>query len=129
MRVHVRAFILGGGGGGGGTHNIDFYDKIIFNYHYIIKYAPYLFFWHYSTRPEDQWSCKRSPDYFPGIATTVKEKKGNIDILDAQEQLTRWSLIRSGQISKSSKLLGFFHLLREANSAGSGQIWPNYELL
>ena len=22
--------------------------------------------------PEDQWSCKRSPDYFPGITTTVK---------------------------------------------------------
>ena len=23
-------------------------------------------------KPEDQWSCKRSPDYFPGITTTVK---------------------------------------------------------
>ena len=40
-------------------------------------------------KPEDQWSCKRSPDYFPGITTTVKrEKGGNIDFLDAQEQLT-----------------------------------------
>ena len=27
-------------------------------------------------RPEDQWSCKRSPDYFPGINTTVKREKG-----------------------------------------------------
>ena len=25
--------------------------------------------------PEDQWSCKRSPDYFPGINTTVKQEK------------------------------------------------------
>ena len=27
-------------------------------------------------KPEDQWSCKRSPDYFPGITTTVKREKG-----------------------------------------------------
>ena len=40
--------------------------------------------------PEDQWSCKRSPDYFPGITTTVKQE----NLLDAQEQLTLWSLIR-----------------------------------
>ena len=26
-------------------------------------------------KPEDQWSCKRSPDYFPGIYTTVKQEK------------------------------------------------------
>ena len=26
-------------------------------------------------KPEDQWSCKRSPDYFPGINTTVKQEK------------------------------------------------------
>ena len=32
-------------------------------------------------------------------------KKGNIDFLDAQEQLTLWSLIGSGRISNSSKLL------------------------
>ena len=25
-------------------------------------------------KPEDQWSCKRSPDYFPGINTTVKRE-------------------------------------------------------
>ena len=29
----------------------------------------------YNTIPEDQWSCKRSPDYFPGINTTVKQEK------------------------------------------------------
>ena len=27
-------------------------------------------------KPEDQWSCKRSPDYFAGINTTVKPEKG-----------------------------------------------------
>ena len=27
-------------------------------------------------KPEDQWSCKRSPDYLPGINTTVKREKG-----------------------------------------------------
>ena len=27
-------------------------------------------------KPEDQWSCKRSPDYFSGINTTVKREKG-----------------------------------------------------
>ena len=27
-------------------------------------------------KPEDQWPCKRSPDYFPGITTTVKQEKG-----------------------------------------------------
>ena len=27
-------------------------------------------------KPEDQWSCKRSPDYFPGITTTVKRERG-----------------------------------------------------
>ena len=26
-------------------------------------------------KPEDQWSCKRSPDYFPGINTTVKQER------------------------------------------------------
>ena len=26
-------------------------------------------------KPEDRWSCKRSPDYFPGINTTVKQEK------------------------------------------------------
>ena len=25
--------------------------------------------------PEDQWSCKRSPDYFQGINTSVKQEK------------------------------------------------------
>ena len=59
----------------------------------------------------------------------MNEKKGNIDFLAAQEQLTLWSLIRSGQISKSSQLWGFFHKLRGAYSAGSSQIWPNFELL
>ena len=29
-------------------------------------------------KPEDQWSCKRSPDYYPGITTTVKPEKGEI---------------------------------------------------
>ena len=66
---------------------------------------------------------------FPGITTTVNEKKGNIDFLDAQGQLTLWTLIRSGQISKSSNLWEFFHMLRGANSAGSSQIWPNFEFL
>ena len=51
----------------------------------------------------NQWSCKRSSDYFPGIITTVK--RDNINFLDAQEQLTLWSLIGSGRISTSSKLL------------------------
>ena len=32
-------------------------------------------------------------------------KRGNIDFLDAQEQLTLWSLSRYGPISNSSKLL------------------------
>ena len=31
-------------------------------------------------KPEDQWSCKRPPDYFPGINTTVKRKKGATSI-------------------------------------------------
>ena len=57
-------------------------------------------------KPEDQWSCKRSPDYFPGITTTVKrEKRATLIVLDAQEQQTLWSLIGSGKISNSSKLL------------------------
>ena len=30
---------------------------------------------------EVQWSCKRSPDYFPGITTTVKQEKGGTLIL------------------------------------------------
>ena len=30
--------------------------------------------------PEDQWSYKRSPDYFPGITTTVKQEKGATSI-------------------------------------------------
>ena len=30
--------------------------------------------------PEDQWSYKRSPDYFPGITTTVKREKGATSI-------------------------------------------------
>ena len=32
------------------------------------------------SKPEDQWSCKRSPDYFPGITTTVKREKGATSI-------------------------------------------------
>ena len=31
-------------------------------------------------QPEDQWSCKRSPDYFLGITTTVKQEKGATSI-------------------------------------------------
>ena len=31
-------------------------------------------------KPEDQWSCKRSPDYFPGINTTVKRENGATSI-------------------------------------------------
>ena len=34
----------------------------------VFNYAP-------NFEPEDQWSCKRSPDYFPGINTTVKQEK------------------------------------------------------
>ena len=56
-------------------------------------------------KPEDQRSCKRPPDYCPGKATTVRREKGAISILVAQEQLTLWSLIGSGQNSNSSKLL------------------------
>ena len=26
-------------------------------------------------QPADQWSCKCSPDYFPGMTTTVKREK------------------------------------------------------
>ena len=53
-------------------------------------------------RPEDQWSCKRSPDYNHNCET---RKMGNINFLDVQEQQTLWSLIGSGRISNSSKLL------------------------
>ena len=53
------------------------------------------------TRPEDQWSCKRSPDYFPGINTTVKREKGAT----------------------------FFRCLRAANSVVPDRIWPNFELI
>ena len=60
----------------------------------------------WQNEPEDKWSCKRSPDYFPGKTTTVKREKGATSIfLDAQEQPTLWSLIGSGQILNSSKLL------------------------
>ena len=31
-------------------------------------------------KPEDQWSCKCSPDYFPGITPTVKQEKGATSI-------------------------------------------------
>ena len=51
-------------------------------------------------KPEDQWSCKRLPDYWPGITTTMKQvaqratmltceplykarKNGNINFSDA----------------------------------------------
>ena len=56
-------------------------------------------------------------------------RKRATSFFDAQEQVTLWSLIRSGKISKSSKLWGFFHTLRGANSAGSSQIWPNFKQL
>ena len=39
-----------------GSYKLELLDHIIF-------------------KPEDQWSCKRSPDYFPGINTTVKQEK------------------------------------------------------
>ena len=32
--------------------------------------------YHKTIIPEDQWSCKRSPDYFPGITSIVKREKG-----------------------------------------------------
>ena len=108
-------------------------------------------------QPEDQWSCKRSPDYFSGITTTVKREKGATSIfLDAQEQLTLWSLIRSDWISNSSKLSWMLSLpasikriqwrtaeknrrpcfshykpirrSRAANSAVGGPIRPNFKL-
>ena len=28
-----------------------------------------------SKKPEDQWSYKSSPEYWPGITTTIKNKK------------------------------------------------------
>ena len=39
------------------------------------------------------------------LINTKTSKRGNIDSLDAQEQLTMSSLIRSGLISNSSKLI------------------------
>ena len=52
--------------------------------------------------PEDQWSCKRSPDYFPGITTTVKREKGATSI---------------------------FRYSRAANSVVPDRICPNFELI
>ena len=49
-----------------------------------------------------KWSCKHSPDYFPGINTTVKQEKGATSI---------------------------FRCSRAANSVVPDQIWPNSELI
>ena len=54
------------------------------------------------SQPEDQWSFKRSPDFFPVITTTVKQEKG-------QHQ--------------------FFRCSRAANSVVHDQIWPNFKLI
>ena len=55
-----------------------------------------------SQKPEDQWSFKRSPDFFPVKTTTVKREKG-------QHQ--------------------FFRCSRAANSVVHDQIWPNFKLI
>ena len=51
-------------------------------------------------KPEDQWSCKSSPDFFSGITTTVKREKW-------QHRIFRCS--------------------RAANSVVLDRIWPNFE--
>ena len=54
-----------------GSNNCSFYKKASTknNKIYLVEF-----------KPEDQWSCKRSPDYFPGINTTVKREKGATSI-------------------------------------------------
>ena len=68
----------------------------------------------------------KSKNYIPPIFFVYRgynEKKGNVDFLDAQGKLTMWSLIRSGQISKSSKLWGFFHtLVRSGRISNSSEL-------
>ena len=44
-------------------------------------------------QPEDQWSCKRSPDYFPGITTTVKREKGATLIFSSPEPKAHGELL------------------------------------
>ena len=54
------------------------------------------------TTTEDHWSCKRSPDHFPGITTTVKREKGATSI---------------------------FRCSRAAYSVVPDWIWQNFELI
>ena len=85
-------------------------------------------------------------------AIIQSEKNGNINFSDAQGQLTLWSVVGSGRISNSSKLLcmsslpvsmkripsrttekkwqhRFSNITLAVAMETSGRIWPNFELI